>query len=320
MTNEIEIQANKTITRLEFEELSSVPPENEWFANIINKNTRRAYKKDVLELFKFLGLDSSDELRDVNRAHIIAWRRYLSDRELAAATIRRKLASVSALYQYLCEKNAVLDNPVHGVSRPNEGSNEGNTPALGVEQVRRLLDSPDDTTLKGRRDKAILAVLVYHALRREELCSIKVGDRHTREGMNHFRIRGKGSKLRFVPVHPKANRLIDEYRADIGGEDPDEPLFIRVRGDLSKIRSIHMSPDSIYAIVKEYGLKTGLDLELNGLSPHMMRATAATNALSNHSDITEVQTWLGHSSIATTKKYDRRESKPEDSPTFKLKY
>ena len=51
-----------------------------------------------------------------------------------------------------------------------------------------------------------------------------------------------------------------------------------------------------------------------------MRATAATNALQNNADITKVQEWLGHSSIATTRLYDRRTTRPEDSPTFQIKY
>jgi integrase/recombinase XerD len=51
-----------------------------------------------------------------------------------------------------------------------------------------------------------------------------------------------------------------------------------------------------------------------------MRATAATNALSNEADIAKVKEWLGHANISTTRLYDRRQSKPEDSPTLKVKY
>ena len=57
-----------------------------------------------------------------------------------------------------------------------------------------------------------------------------------------------------------------------------------------------------------------------GLGPHALRATSATNALQNGSDIAEVQEWLGHSNISTTRLYDKRKLRPEDSPTFKVKY
>ncbi|MDA7887142.1 site-specific integrase, partial [bacterium] len=53
---------------------------------------------------------------------------------------------------------------------------------------------------------------------------------------------------------------------------------------------------------------------------HAMRATAATNALSHEADIAKVQEWLGHSNVSTTRLYDRRKSKPEDSPTFRVEY
>jgi integrase len=60
--------------------------------------------------------------------------------------------------------------------------------------------------------------------------------------------------------------------------------------------------------------------DLEGLGVHGLRATAATNALDHEADIAKVQEWLGHANIATTRLYDRRKSRPEDSPTFKVVY
>ena len=89
-------------------------------------------------------------------------------------SIRRKLAALSALFDYLCEHNAVAGNPVDGVKRPMANGNEGSTPALGDAQARKLLEAPPGDTLKGVRDRAILATLLYHGLRREELCRLRV--------------------------------------------------------------------------------------------------------------------------------------------------
>jgi integrase/recombinase XerD len=83
----------------------------------------------------------------------------------------------------------------------------------------------------------------------------------------------------------------------------------------------HLDPASVYRnIVCKYGLQTGISAEVNGLCVHSLRATAATNALSHDSDIARVQEWLGHSNVSTTRLYDRRRSKPEDSPSFRVKY
>jgi len=83
----------------------------------------------------------------------------------------------------------------------------------------------------------------------------------------------------------------------------------------------HLDPTSVYRnIVRKYALETGISAEVNGLCVHSLRATAATNALSHDSDIAKVQEWLGHANVLTTRLYDRRNSKPEDSPSFRLKY
>ena len=100
--------------------------------------------------------------------------------------------------------------------------NEGSTPALGDAQARQLLEAPAPDTLKGVRDRAILATLLYHGIRREELCLLRVRDMQSRQGVMHFRIKGKRDKIRFVPVHPMAQRLIEEYLAIAkhgGGQD-----------------------------------------------------------------------------------------------------
>ena len=63
-----------------------------------------------------------------------------------------------------------------------------------------------------------------------------------------------------------------------------------------------------------------LKIDAERVAPHALRATAATNALYHEADIAKVQEWLGHANIATTRLYDRRKMRPEDSPTFKVTY
>jgi integrase len=201
-------------------------------------------------------------------------------------------------------------------------NNEGSTPALGDAQARRLLEAPPADTLKGVRDRAILATLLYHGIRREELCSLKIRDMQGRQGVMHFRITGKRDKLRFIPIHAMAQRLIEEYLALAGhGSDVAGPVFRPVTnnrtGELDKPldgRSVHNN------IVRKYALETGISAQINGLCVHSLRATAATNALSHEADIAKVQEWLGHANVSTTRLYDRRKTRPEDSPTFRVRY
>jgi site-specific recombinase XerD len=293
-----------------------VPAEVEWFANIRNLHTRRAYKNDMSAFMKFVGIRKPEEFRTVTRAHVIAWRHSLDAAGIGPATIRRKLSSLSSLFEFLCEKNAITHNPVAGVERPGEGANEGKTPAISDAQARKLLDAPPADTLKGKRDRAILATLLYHGLRRSELCGLRVKDYSDRRGIKHLAVRGKRSKLRFLPVAPEAIARIEEYLLFAGhAADADGPLF-----RATKHKTIGpLNPSAIANnIVKKYGNAAGIPLDAQ--RPHAMRATAATNALEHQADIAKVQEWLGHSSISTTRLYDRRHSRPEESPSFVVRY
>jgi len=139
---------------------------------------------------------------------------------------------MSSLFDYLCERNAVSGNPGDGVKRPMANGNKGSTPALGDAQARKLLEAPPPDTLKGARDRAILATLLYRHPPRGTL-RVAVKDMQSRQRVMHFRVRGKRGKVRFVPVHAMAQRLIEEYLALAGhGEDAAGPVFHPVTNNL----------------------------------------------------------------------------------------
>jgi len=311
------LPSDRLLTAAEFQNLADVPPEVEWFANLANPNTRRAYEHAVKDFMRFAGIRRPEEFRIVTRAHLIAWRDELRRRELGGATIRHRLASMASLFEYLCEKNAVTHNPVKGIERPRTESGEGKTPAIGDHQARKLLDAPEADTIKSRRDRAILSTLLFHALRREELCKLRVKDfRHARKGMPHLKVSGKGGKIRYVPLHPGTHGLINDYLDAAGhGLDDGGALFRPVRNNRTGRLEGAITADGVYRLVRGYSAQLGFQI-----GAHALRATAATNALDHQADIAKVQEWLGHANISTTRIYDHRRTRPEDSPTFKVAY
>jgi site-specific recombinase XerD len=314
---------SRLLTAAEFQALADMPAEAEWFKNIRNPSTKRAYKQAIKDFMYFAGIERPKEFRKVTRAHVIAWReelgeRFLSNgRTLGGTTIRHRLAALSSLFNYLCDKNAVTHNPVKGVERPKNESDEGKTPALADRQARKLLAAPDPKSLKGLRDRAILTTLLYHALRREELCKLRVKDfKHERRGIRHLKVSGKGEKTRYVPLHEAAEEAIDEYLKKAGhGSDEAGALFRPLRNSRGGGLARAITPDGVYKLVRKYSGATG-----KRVGAHALRATAATNALDHDADIAKVQEWLGHANISTTRIYDHRKTRPEDSPTFKVTY
>ncbi len=164
--------------------------------------------------------------------------------------------------------------------------------------------------------------LLYHGLRRQGLCNLKVRDVQGRSGVLHFRVFGKRGRIRYVPVDPFALRLIDEYLEMSGHRhERDGALFRPVQNNRGGETERALNPASLYRnVICYYGRLTGLDEVVSGLCVHSTRATAATNALEHGADIAKVQEWLGHENVSTTRLYDRRCSRPEESSSFKVSY
>lgn len=134
--------------------------------------------------------------------------------------------------------------------------------------------------------------------------------------MPHLKVSGKGEKTRYVPLHGVAKDLIEDYLKKAGhGTDAAGALFRPLRNSRGGGREKAITPDGVYKLVRKYSALLGFEI-----GAHALRATAATNALDNEADIAKVQEWLGHGNISTTRIYDHRKTRPEDGPTFKVKY
>jgi integrase/recombinase XerD len=304
------------LNRQEFEALRSLPEYQTWLATIDNPHTRSAYASDLSSFFNVVPIETLEDLKKVTAAHVSYWREQLKSFGSSPATIRRRISALSKFFCFLIQKSALTHNPARDVERPKEGANEGKTAALSNHDAKKLLQAPPSTTLKGKRDRAILAVLLYHALRREEVCTLRVQDFSPRKGVLSLAVHGNGGHTRYLPVHPQAALLIQDYLEAAGHSSEKEALFRRIK----KPEAGHsLTPKSIDAdIVKYWAQKVGISA--SQIRPHVLRATAATNALENGADIAHVQEWLGHKNIATTRLYDQREIRGEDSPTFKVEY
>jgi integrase len=175
------------------------------------------------------------------------------------------------------------------------------------------ITNPEEFRLVSRAHILAWREDLEHGLRREEVCSLTVSSIHQHRGVPHPPVHGEGGKVRHIPLHPGSHKLLLDY-LEASGHAQDKEGALSARPATGTIDR-PLSPDGVHKIMRgdspELGAPSG---------PHAARETAATNALDNGADIAKVQKWLGHADISTTRIYDRRKSRPEDSPTFKVSY
>ena len=167
--------------------------------------------------------------------------------------------------------------------------------AIDVEEVEKLLSAPNDKTLLGARDRAILETLCSTGIRVSELVGINFSD--IDETGQAIVIRGKGRKERIVPLGSHAMDAVSHYTGVLDANNipsgSDDPLFINKH-------STRLSTRSVRRKVSKYLEQVGLD---PSISPHTLRHSFATHLLDNGADLRSVQELLGHQSLSTTQIY-----------------
>lgn len=281
---------------------------------------RRAYKQDVQHFMRTLTIRSYEELRQVDHRAVIAWERIMREIEEAMpSTVRRRLAALSSLFKHLVRYGYAEKNPVSEVVRPAINREQGTTLAFSKTDARKLLDLPDEETLEGLRDRAILAVGLQVGLRRAEIASLAVGDLHQNRGYDALRVIRKGGRHDTLAIHPNTVKRLKDYLEAAGhADDLDGPLFRPLSHNRKKQETRrHMHPDAIDRVLRKYANAIGLD---RGYSAHSMRATFITTALENGCSLEDVQRAAGHREPSTTKLYDRRGYNPEKSASYFATY
>jgi site-specific recombinase XerD len=190
--------------------LKAVPEEEIWLAGQRSPHTRRAYKQDVAHFVSAMGIGSADELRHGSRAAVIAWLNVMQDRGEKPRTVRRRVAALSSLFSHLKEHRVTDENPVRDIKRPRVNRRQGVTRAFSTGEARMILDSPDASTLRGLRNRAILSVGFQAGPRRSEIASLLVKDFHTNAGFKSLHFIRKGGEDLSLALNPQTAQRIEE--------------------------------------------------------------------------------------------------------------
>jgi len=237
---------------------------------------------------------ASEALLEVETDTVRQFMSRLRDKNYCKSTVARKLATLRSFYKFLVRRGRLSSNPVAPIRTPKQ---EKRLPrCLGFEQVEKLLNNCDTTTLLGARDRAILETLYSTGIRVSELVALDISDIDL--GNSVIRVRGKGKKQRVIPASPGAVKAILHYldlRRSAASGDKYDPnaMFINKHGQRLSTRSVRRKLD-------KYLLGAGLDLSV---SPHTLRHSFATHMLERGADLRSVQELLGHQSLSTTQIY-----------------
>ncbi|MEM7317291.1 MAG: tyrosine-type recombinase/integrase [Planctomycetota bacterium] len=272
------------------------------FGSIRNLNTRANYERAIR---KFLGHceQLGKSLRQISPRDVGD---YLDgSKEYSTATKKLHLSAIRRFFDKLVLRHAIVLNPAASVRAEKLRVKEGKTPEISVQLCRRLLTSIDCDQLVGKRDKAIIAILIYTAARVGAVAELRRGDFYDDGEQFYFRFKEKGGTSREIPARLDLQRMLQSYLADSGLDyaDKSSPLFRTAIRRTQRLTQNGMSRNDICRMVKRRMKNAKIS---ERFSPHSFRVTAITDLLKQNVPLSDVQNLAGHADPRTTRLYDRR--------------
>ncbi len=252
-----------------------------------------AYSADLSRYTTFLSANGAADVSEKDTQLLLRYLIDLRNEGLNARSRARHLVSIRGFYRFLVQEkhlsadpSALIDLPKSGLRLPD---------VLSVDEVKRLLDTPDITRPAGFRDAAMLELLYAAGLRVSELISLKLLDVNLEAGF--VRVFGKGSRERVVPIGGYARERIDAYltscRPRLLRQTTSVYLFVARAGK-------PLTRQGFWKLLKKYARQADI---LKNVTPHSLRHSFASHLLEGGADLRTVQIMLGHVDISTTQIY-----------------
>jgi integrase/recombinase XerC len=254
--------------------------------------TLRNYRSDLLDFARYLEEQGDAGPLDADRQ---SFRRYLGfarDQGIVTASLTRRASTIRNFYAFLSREGHLPANPLIGVSAPKR---ERRLPSiLTRDDLNALIQSADEQTSQGIRNRAILELMYAAGVRLSEIVGLDLKNVDLAERI--LLVRGKGNKERMVLIGEPAEQALRRYLADARPQLSDgegQALFLNRDGG-------RLSGRSMQQIVRRHALKAGLDTRVH---PHLLRHSFATHLLDGGAELRVVQELLGHASASTTQIY-----------------
>lgn len=259
----------------------------------LSENTIKSYRQDLVEATTYFE-KSESSLNQVDQFLILNYLEFLQNQHKARNTIIRTVSSLRKFFQYLMQFGIIKTDPMIKVDSPKKAY--GLPDVLTVNEVTKLLSTPNVTTKLGVRDRAILETLYATGLRVSELVNLKLNDLHL--PMNLLQTIGKGDRERIIPISDVAIDWLNQYLTTtrvrlLHHKTNTDYVFLNAHGR-------QLTRQAIWQMIKKYVSLAGIKRHV---TPHTLRHSFATHLLENGADLRIVQELLGHADISTTQIY-----------------
>ncbi len=262
----------------------------------LSERTAKSIRNNNKRLFQYLsGEFGISELEEVKRIHVQAFINYLVEEGRKETYVNSLIKSFRGLFEYSKSEGYIKETPMQRVKFQKEEISVILT--FNSEEVKRMISFYSGKRFLEQRNRLLIVTLLDSGIRNSELCDIRLEDIHK----NAIKIRGKGKKVRYVPLTATINKELirylrlrehyikDKYRYQV------EYLFLSQKGK-------RLTPETVERIVRECGEQCNVRRELR-CSPHTCRHYYAQTQLKNGCDLFTVSRLLGHSNINITKRY-----------------
>ncbi|MCE0493371.1 site-specific tyrosine recombinase XerD [Vibrio salinus] len=267
--------------------------DNLWLERGLSQNTMDSYRNDLYKLLEWMERGNY-RLSFISLSGLQDYQSWLMDQNYKQTSRARMLSAIRRLFQYLHRQKIRADDPSALLITPKLPKRLPKD--LTEVQVDDLLSAPNTDDPIELRDKAMLELLYATGLRVSELVTLTMENMSLRQGL--VRVVGKGGKERLVPMGENAIEWIERFlksgRPALLGEQSSDVIFPSKRARM-------MTRQTFWHRIKHYSVVAGIDVDQ--LSPHVLRHAFATHLLNHGADLRVVQMLLGHSDLSTTQIY-----------------
>jgi integrase/recombinase XerD len=260
-----------------------------------NRNTLLAYQNDLKQLCSYLERQGLECWKQVTLDHITAYLLWMRDEQLfRPATIARKFAACKSFFNYLRTTGVIVENPIVTLKPPHV--QKGLPAVLNNDQISRLFQQVDQSTVVGKRDLAMLQLLYATGMRVSELASLNISSIDFEQAVVCCPGHGRSGRERLLPlpdyVVATLQSYLNEGRPHLLHNEKVVSLFLNHRGE-------GLTRQGFWLIIKGYARQAGII----SITPHMLRHSFAILLLNDGVELRSVQERLGHAHISTTQMY-----------------